>query len=333
MYRKQKKKRKTNKLIPVILLLCVYLAFGYLNSEKLQQNKTVEAKDDAGNIIKEEQDNKDYVKELYPANNDTVYVDYIDVGQGDCSLIYDKTTDFSCMIDTGLYEAYDNVQTALSEYGIEELDALILTHPDTDHIQSAADIIEDYNVSSVYMSKAVNYDSKSFEYLLSYLESYNGNVVYPEAGEVIYSSDSASISVLGPCSYNDLEDTNGHSLIVRLDNGDDSFLFLGDATGNEVDEVMSSGYDMEVDVLKASHHGSANDGCNSDSLFNTSLAEYLIVSCAYGNEYGHPHKETMDLVREYNMKLFRTDLQGSISCVSTGSGIKWSQEPTTVYTN
>nr|WP_297765703.1 MBL fold metallo-hydrolase [uncultured Butyrivibrio sp.] len=335
MKRKRKKKSILNKAIPMSLLLgCAYMAIGCYSVKTEQPGKPIVASSDTSKPTEGNTGISAAYTEIAPEYNcNTVHVDYIDVGQGDCSLIYDETANFSCMIDTGLYESYDNVQAALSEYGIDELDVLILTHPDTDHIQSAVDVIEDYNVSSVYMSRAVNPDAKSYEYLVEYLESYQGNIVYPDAGDSIYSSDDTKISIIGPCSYGDLEDTNGHSLVIRLDNGNDSFLFLGDATGSEIEEVMSSGFDLEADVLKASHHGSANNGCNSENLFNSALSKYLIVSCAYGNEYGHPHKETMDLARKYNMKLFRTDLQGSISCVSTGSGIKWSQEPTGVYTN
>ncbi len=338
MYRKRKKRKNTSGKIALILLIlvCAYISVGYIHTDKKEgkQEEAVAVHDETeyDAITEEPKEDMDFVDQgdVY---SELVYVEYIDVGQGDCSLIYDWASDYSCLIDTGLYEAYDNVQATLSEYGIEELDALILTHPDTDHIQSAVDIIEDYNVSSVYMSRAVNYDAKSYEYLLKFLESYQGDVIYPNAGDIIFSCDSMKLSVIGPCSYDDLEDTNGHSLVVRLDNGEDSFLFLGDATGAEIEEIMSSGYDLEADVLKASHHGSANDGCNSKSLFDRAMPEYLIVSCAYGNEYGHPHIETMELAKEYGLKLFRTDLQGNVRCTSYASELTWSEEPTTVYTN
>lgn len=281
---------------------------------------------------KAEEEDTDSSEESLLAECDTVIVDYIDVGQGDATLIYDETTRYSVMIDTGLYEAYDNVQTALSEYGIDTLDALILTHPDADHIQSAVDVIRDYNVPAVYMSKATS-DTKTYEYLMGYLGGrYSGGIYYPIPGDGI-TLGSAKLIFLGPAEYIDYTDTNGNSLITKLVNGNDSFLFLGDATGDEVESVLSKGADMSADVLKASHHGSANDGCNSERLFNAAGAESLVVSCGYGNDHGHPHIETMELAKKYGLNLFRTDLQGSVSCISSGEGISWNKASTTVYTN
>ena len=264
---------------------------------------------------------------------DEVYVEYIDVGQGDSTLIYDKTSGFSCLIDTGLYEAYDNVQATIEEYGIEELNVLILTHPDTDHIQSAVDVLEDYNVPTLYMSKAVNDDAKAYLYLTEYLKKYDGNVVYAEAPETVYSTENMSLAIVGPLAYEDVTDTNGNSLVVRLENGNDSFLFLGDATGKEMDMLIASGTEMHADVLKASHHGSANDGCNSEYLIKNVEPEYMVVSCGYQNSHGHPHKETMELVQKYKISLYRTDLQGSIGCMSRGGGIIWGKELTGVFVN
>lgn len=137
----------------------------------------------------------------------------------------------------------------------------------------------------------------------------------------------------GPVNYTDILDTNGNSLVVKLENGNDSFLFMGDATGDETDDIMISGVNLRADVIKAAHHGSANDGCNSREFLNTVDAECIVVSCGYHNDYGHPHIETMKLVQDTHMKLFRTDLQGSVSCKSTGNGIEWEIQPCEIYTN
>ena len=294
--------------------------------------------DDTDRVSEEKSKEKEPVPAnvaIYDDNDvDEVYVEYIDVGQGDSTLIYNKTHEFSCLIDTGLYEAYDNVQATLKDYGIGELDVLVLTHPDTDHIQSAVDVIKDYNIPVVYMSKAVNNEAKAYEYLMEYLGQYSGDVIYPGLLDGIeLGSENAVLLFLGPIEYSDLSDTNGSSLIVKLVNGSDSFLFLGDATGDEMDALIGAGIRIDADVLKASHHGSANDGCNSESLFKAVDPEVFVVSCGYQNEYGHPHIETMQLVQDYNIKLYRTDLQGNISCKSTGNGIIWGQDPTTVFTN
>lgn len=274
------------------------------------------------------------VTDIYGNKADEIVIEFIDVGQGDSTLIYNVTTDTSCLIDTGRYEAYDNVQAALSEYGIKTIDVLVLTHPDADHIQSAVDVIEDYNVPVVYMSEAVNDDAKTYEHLMEYLEQYPGDVIYPKFNDSFcLGSENVKMFFYGPVEYTDLSDTNGNSLVVKLVNGNDSFLFMGDATGDETEDILLSGADVSADVIKAAHHGSANDGCNSEEFMKAVDAEYIVVSCGYQNDYGHPHIETMQLVQELNMKLYRTDLQGSVICKSVDDGIEWEKEPTDIYTN
>ena len=311
-----------------VITFCIMQSLGYARVQKEKETTTTTMPATELLSLKEEEA---LVTDVAPA--DTIYVEYIDVGQGDSTLIYDESTNYSILIDTGLYEAYDNVQATLSEYGIESLDMLILTHPDTDHIQSAVDVLEDYDSPVVCISRAVNPDTKAYEYLTEYLLNYSEDIIYPSAGDrVSLGGGSANIMFLNP-ACTDPYDTNGNSLIVKLQNGGDELLFLGDATGDEIDKVMTAGYDLSADVLKASHHGSANDGCNSKELFNAVDPEYLLVSCGYQNDYGHPHIETMELCKEFGLKLYRTDLQGSVSCKSTGDGLTWSTEPTELYTN
>ena len=338
----RRKKKRALKFVGLIVMVAIlFVVLQTLGIEKQKQKDSQKEEKQATSFLslpeadpEEEMGGTEYVTtEDNPC--DTVYVEYIDVGQGDSTLIYDESTDYSILIDTGLYEAYDNVQATLADYGIDTLDVLVLTHPDTDHIQSAVDVLRDYNVPVVYMSRAQNPEAKTFEYLPGYLkEQYSAGITYPDAGEFIsLGGGSATLTFLGPVEYRDMTDTNGNSLVTRLDNGEDSFLFMGDATGDEVDDILSTGTDMAVDVLKAAHHGSANDGCNSMALFKAADPEFLVVSCAYQNDYGHPHIETMELAKSQNILLYRTDLQGSVSCKSTGRGVVWSTEPTSVYTN
>ncbi len=265
------------------------------------------------------------------SNLANVYVEFIDVGQGDSTLIVDNGQ--AMLIDTGLYEAYDNVKDTLREYGVSTIDVLILTHPDADHIQAAPAIIEDYDVETCYMPVVTN-DTAAYERAINSLYTNNVEVINPTAGDLI-DFGTAKYEVLGPVY--DIEgaydDTNSYSIIVKMTNGADSFLFTGDATGDETEDVLSTGMDVSADVYKASHHGSANDGCNSEAFIRAVSPETMVVSCGYHNDHGHPHRETMSLATEYGLTLYRTDLQGSVGALSTGNGIKWSVEPTTVYTN
>ena len=178
----------------------------------------------------------------------------------------------------------------------------------------------------IYTSVADS-DSKTYQYVQDAIELYNVPVNYPQAGDTMQLGN-AVYEWLGP--VNDVDDTNSMSLVLKVVNGNDSFLFTGDMTGKEMKDITG---DMSADVLKAAHHGSANEGCNSSELFDRVKPEYAVISCGKGNRYGHPHKETMQEIKERGIKCFRTDEQGTISCTSTGNGIVWSVEPTTDYHN
>lgn len=263
-------------------------------------------------------------KDITPAPENSLEVTFIDVGQGDSILIEDAGK--TMLIDTGYWDAYDTLKQTFSDKGIERIDALVLTHPDADHIGAAEDIITHYQVGIIYTSVA-NSDSKTYQYVQDAIELYNVPVNYPQAGDTMQLGN-AVYEWLGP--VNDVDDTNSMSLVLKVVNGNDSFLFTGDMTGKEMKDITG---DMSADVLKAAHHGSANEGCNSSELFDRVKPEYAVISCGKGNRYGHPHKETMQEIKQRGIKCFRTDEQGTISCTSTGNGIVWSVEPTTDYHN
>lgn len=256
-----------------------------------------------------------------------VKVDFIDVGQGDCILICDG--DKNMMIDTGT-DGFSNIKSVLREEKVKNIDILVLTHPDADHIANAEDIIKKYDVGRVYMPN-VAADTWTYRNLQECLVKENIEVHYPLAGDMISLGGQATYEVVGPVSYS--EDTNSSSLVIKMKNGNDSFLFTGDATGPELETSLANGFDLSCNVYKAAHHGSANDGCNEPYVLNAADPDYMVVSCAYAGEYGHPHIETMQLAKDKNLKLYRTDMQGTIKCESTKDGILFEMDPTDDFRN
>lgn len=241
-------------------------------------------------------------------------VEFIDVGQGDAILI--KEGDTACMIDTGLYHEYDAVKNALDENGVTTLEYLFLTHPDADHIGSADLIIENYKVNNVVMPDKDS-DSKTYQYLISAIQKMNPNVIHPNAGDV-FCLENATITCLAPSEI--VSDSNADSLVLKMEYGNTKYLFLGDATGEEMDGITT---DIQADVVKLAHHGSANEGANSYEMLTKVSPSYAVISCGENNSYGHPHKETMDNIEQMGIKTFRTDKQGDITSYSDGNDIKW----------
>lgn len=254
-------------------------------------------------------------------------VTYVDVGQGNCSIINDDG--YVTIVDTGYWDAYESVALALSELGIDEVDTLVLTHPDADHIGCADQLIADYDVDRVYLSKFSS-DTKTYSYLMDAISEYNVELIYPNAGDYI-NYGNVKYEFVGPVeTYND---ANASSLVLKVTNEDNSFLFTGDMTGESFHAIIDAGYDLSADVVLLAHHGSANDGCNSLDFFIEADMDYAVCSSGLNNSYGHPHYETMEIIKLLDINLYRTDLQGTITCYSDGKSIKWSCAPSTNYTN
>ena len=302
----------------IIMIVLIFVLKNKLN----QMNEVKDQPSEKSTVTTETQ-----INEMSEEENE-VSVTFIDVGQGDSTLICDGNE--AMLIDTGAYEGYDNLIEILYEKNIDVIDVLVLTHPDADHIQNAVDIMENYVVSIVYMPDTKT-DTKTYQNLIETMDEKDIPVINPSAGDVI-DFGSANYQILATGSDGEYEDTNSSSIVIRMENGEDSFLFMGDATGEEMSKTYSS-YDVASDVLKASHHGSANSSCNDELLFYNTSPEAVVISCGYGNDYGHPHKETMELIKIYGSKLYRTDLQGTIECISTGDGIIWLNESCTNYKN
>ncbi len=322
------------KIIPVlaIIALAVYFVTGQVKAhrEEIEDVKEVVAGEigkltDYIPVDKSEEEDEN---EPVTAGN-RVVVSFVDVGQGDCIVIEDNGE--TMMIDTGYYAEYDNVCDFLDTRNIDEINVLVLTHPDADHIGSAAQFIAFYDVETVYMPSKGK-DSTSYGYLEDALDMFEIDTINPEAGDII-SFGTATYEVVGPVKDSKYEDANSNSIILRMVNGNDSFLFTGDATGEETAEILALGYDVSADVYKAAHHGSANDGCNNREFIDAVDPDAMVISCKLGNDYGHPHIETMELAQEKGLELFRTDIQGTIVCTSTGDGVTWNQSPTKDFRN
>ena len=250
-----------------------------------------------------------------------LYVEFIDVGQGDAILVYDEGGN-TMLIDTGVYSMYNQLDAYLSEAGISKIDYLMLTHPDADHIGSADYILADYDVKQVLVPDCTD-DTATYRYYTEARDNSMTEEVIVHAGDRFKLGD-ADITILAPDNENTCRDKNSHSVVAKLTYGESSFLFTGDLTGEETADIINAGYDVSADVYKVAHHGSANDGCNSQSFLMQVDPEYAVVSCGNGNRYGHPHEETVSYFDEADIPLFRTDENGTIYCRTDGHSYEWS---------
>lgn len=246
-------------------------------------------------------------------------VHFIDVGQGDATLI--KADGHAMLIDAGENDKGTAVQLYLQKQGVEQLDYLVLTHTDSDHIGGADVIVTKFDIGQIFMSDFKK-DNKTYRELMDSMKYRHMTFITPEVGAE-YELGSATFTVIAP---NDTyEDANNSSMSLILDYGDTSFLFSGDCEEEAEQDMLANGLNLDVDVYQVGHHGSKSS--STEEFLDAMSPEYAVISCEEGNSYGHPHAKTLNNLRARGIRVFRTDEQGSIVACSDGKTIKWNCSP------
>lgn len=248
-----------------------------------------------------------------PSTTDEMTVHFIDVGQGDSTLI--TCGDHSMLIDAGDDSKGTAIQNYLQKQKVEELDYLVLTHPDADHIGGAPVIITKFDINKVFMS---NYekDNKTYQKLIQALDNKRLKYTAPKVNSQ-YSLGTAKITILAP--NDEYDNPNDSSIALLIKNGDNTFLFTGDAGEDAENDILANNIDISADVYKVGHHGSKYS--TSQDFFKAVDPEYAVISCGENNSYGHPHAETLNTFRTNGVKVYRTDEDGTIVATSDGEKI------------
>ena len=229
------------------------------------------------------------------------YVYYLDVGQGDSSLII--YNDIVVMNDTGGTSNY-NVSSGciklLKSLGYSHIDYLILTHGDFDHMGDSIYLINNYKVKNVVLN------NDSFNELETNLikELKKKKIKYYQNVEKIPISNNI-ITILNTEEY-DNENDNSNVIYIELNNY--NFMFMGDAGVDKEKDILERYNISNIDVLKVGHHGSKTS--SSKSFINKINPKYSIISVGKNNRYGHPNKEVLNNLD--HSKIYRTDEDGSI---------------------
>ncbi len=243
-------------------------------------------------------------------------VTFLDVGQGDCSLI--ECGETVIMIDGGESEYAGTVNSYLALKGISEIDCYIFTHPHSDHIGAAPGVIRANDVAQVMMTtfSEINIPTTTtYEKLLDAVLEEDCEVLYVNAGDT-YSYGDLTLDILSPSAQTD--EYNDMSVVVKITYEDTSFLFTGDAT-QTVEKEMTGKFDLSADVLKVGHHGSHTS--TSEEFLSAVSPLLAVISCGADNSYGHPHKDVVDLLNAHEISIVRTDLSGDIVVYSNGKNI------------
>ncbi len=210
-------------------------------------------------------------------------VDFVNVGQGDCTFIRSKNK--TVLIDTGgltyMDVANESLVPFLRKKRIYKIDAVFITHYDDDHCGALSSLSKTYKIGAVY-----DYNS-TFPVTVGNLTFNNYNY------------------------YANTSDENDKSLVISFANCHKDFVIMGDAPSYIEKEIIKHNDSITCDILKVGHHGSNTSTCE-DWLKYLSPKE-AIVSCGKNNKYGHPNKEVVNLLNKYKIKIHRTDLEGTIT--------------------
>lgn len=291
-------KKKINKILnTIIVLLLVLISIAYTKKELVDNKENTNEK--AVSILK---------------TNSNLEVYYFDVGQADSILI--RENDNNILIDAGNNEDGEKLVNYLkNDLNIEKFNMVVGTHPHEDHIGGLDNVIDSFDIDTILMPNATS-TSKTFENVLDSIEKKDYKITVPKINEE-FNYNNINIKVL--YTGTNEKDLNNTSIVLKLTYQNNKFLFMGDATSKVEKKLLNE--DIKSDVLKIGHHGS--EYSTTKKFLDKVNPQYAIIEVGKNNTYKHPKEITLDKLNKKNIKIYRTDIDGTIKVVSDGNNLKF----------
>lgn len=245
-------------------------------------------------------------------------IHYIDVGQADAALILCDGE--AMLIDGGNKADSSLLYTYLKNHDIDHLNYVIGTHAHEDHIGGLAGALH-YAAADTVLSPVTDYDSEAFRDFRKTVEGQGLSITVPKVGDT-FTLGAAAVTILHCDPMN--ENPNNTGIVLRVDYGETSFLFTGDAERETEEIILDSGLDVRSTVLKVGHHGS--DTSTSYRFLYEVQPKYAVISVGADNSYGHPNESVTSRLRDADVTVYRTDEMGDIVCTSDGKAVTFETE-------
>lgn len=249
-----------------------------------------------------------------PSVNSYFEVRFLDVGQGDSTLVL--CDDESMLIDGGDAGKSNLIFSYLKKNELDHLDYIVATHTHADHISGLAGALNYATVGNALCNTS-EASTDGFANYVKFLAKQEKEITVPSVGDS-FSLGSATVQVLA--GHSDNADENNNCLVLKITYASTSFLFMADAETDEESSLLNADCNLNCTVLKVAHHGSSSS--TSDAFLDAATPEYAVISVGKENRYQHPAEAVLERIKTHDIKLFRTDLQGDITCISNGSTVE-----------
>jgi len=253
-------------------------------------------------------------------------VDFLAVGQGD-SIFVEMPKGQQVLIDGGPDASILKKLAKEIPFYDRTIDLVILTHPEKDHLFGLLEVLKKYEVKNILWTGVVR-DTAEWKEWMRLIKKEGVEIKIAQAGQKIILQENplAYIDILFPFESQDgkeLKDSNDTSIVARLVFGNDSFLFMGDATIKTENNLITENVFLDSDILKVAHHGSKTS--TSENFLEKVSPEMAVIEVGENN-YGHPTPEVLAILEQFGIHILRTDKNGDIKMVSNGEKVEITAE-------
>ncbi len=244
---------------------------------------------------------------------------FLDVGQGDA--VYIKTPNGDDILIDGGSDKYGDIVVAnLKAFGVDDIELMIATNPDTDHVGGLDNVLEAFKVESVYSPK-VSQTTQTYKDFIAAVNKEKLTIKEAKAGIKLPFKD-IKAAFVGPVKAYAKNDYKNWSAVLRITYGNNSFLFMSDAEKKAEKDMIKSKQQLKADVVKIGNHGS---GTSTSAEFIKAVSpKFAVISVAESQSNGYPKESTLNTLAKANvLSVLRTDLDGTIKFECDGDEIKY----------